>query len=90
MRQSRSVAVLNQEPPKKPQVLLRVLARKNAELRSAAEAQCNTYASVRWMHAWMCRDLGSSPDELTLGQSLVAVVSKIPTARSAGRMVDAT
>lgn len=91
-RQPRPVAVLDWTPTKKQRDLLRVLARKNADLRSAAEALGSKYASVRWMYARMCRDLGFFPDELTIGQFVVEATRKIPgsgTKRAAGRMVDA-
>ncbi|MFH8295101.1 WhiB family transcriptional regulator [Streptomyces sp. NPDC018059] len=91
-RQPRPVAILNWQPTKKQRDLLRVLARKNADLRTAAEALGSTYASVRWMHARMCRNLGFHPDELTIGQFVAAATSKIPRStikRSAGQVVDA-
>ncbi|MDJ0466119.1 WhiB family transcriptional regulator [Streptomyces sp. H27-C3] len=88
----RPVAVLDWEPTKKQRDLLRVLARKNADLHSASEALGSTYASVRWMHARMCRDLGFFPDELTIGQFVAAATAKIPgpgRKRPGGRLADA-
>ncbi|PZT71438.1 WhiB family transcriptional regulator [Streptomyces sp. AC1-42T] len=87
-RQPRPVAVLNWAPTQKQRDLLRALARKDADLRSAAESLGSTYASVRWMHARMCRDLGFFPDELSIGQFVVEATRKIPgsTRRRGSRM----
>jgi hypothetical protein len=76
-RQPRPVAVLNWQPTPKQRDLLRALARKN-DLRAAAGTLGRTYASVRWMHARMCRELGFFPDELTIGQFVAAATSRIP------------
>ncbi|WP_282792944.1 WhiB family transcriptional regulator [Streptomyces sp. CC224B] len=88
-RQPRPVAVQTWRPTTKQLSLLRVLAQKDADLHTAAEALGSTYASVRWIHARMCRDLGFYPDELTVGQLVAAARSKVGDSGSSGQMVDA-
>ncbi|WP_181800362.1 WhiB family transcriptional regulator [Streptomyces ipomoeae] len=89
-RQPRPVAVLNWQPTDKQRELVRALARKN-DLRAAAESLGSTYASVRWMHARMCRNLGFFPDELTIGQFVAAATNRMADTKKPARrrMADA-